>query len=186
MYQKNVVKENIDLLLIAEGEKKHNVFIKDFNTFMYDHTVHCDRKHFCCYCLEAFRAAEKLKCCIKDCFNINVKQTIKLSKKGEYCKFKNFERKMKLPFMIYADFQSILVPEDNGKQNPNESSMNKYQKHVGYSYDYKLVCVDDKFSKPFKSYLGEDAVYNFIISMIEESKYCIDVEKTFQQRTCND
>ena len=23
--------------------------------------------------------------------------------------------------MIYADSESILVPEDNGKQNPNES-----------------------------------------------------------------
>ena len=33
----------------------------------------------------------------------------------------------------------------------------KYQKyHTAYSYCYKLVCVDDKFSKPFKSYLGEN------------------------------
>ena len=26
--------------------------------------------------------------------------------------------------MIYADFEIILVPEDNGKQNPNESYCN--------------------------------------------------------------
>ena len=35
--------------------------------------------------------------------------------------------------------------------------------------------VNDKFSKPFKSYLGKDAVSNFINSMIEESKYCSEV-----------
>ena len=29
------------------------------------------------------------------------------------------------------------------------------------SYGYKLVCVDDKFSKPFKTHLDENAVYNF-------------------------
>ena len=29
----------------------------------------------------------------------------------------------------------------------------------------------------FKSYLGEDVVYNFINSMIEESKYCTDIRK---------
>ena len=46
----------------------------------------------------------------------------------------------------------------------------KYQKHVAFSYGYKLVCVDDKFSKPLESYLGKDDVYNFISSMIEESK----------------
>ena len=40
-----------------------------------------------------------------------------------------------------------------------------------------MVCVEDKFSKPFKSYLGKDAVYNFISSMIEESTYCSDVTK---------
>ena len=110
IYQKNVVKENIDLLLIAEGEKKHYVFIKDFNTFMYDHTLHRGRKHFCCYCLQAFRTAEKVKVDIEDYFKIT------MPKKGEYIKFKNFERKIKSPFLIYADFESILVPEDNGNK----------------------------------------------------------------------
>ena len=35
--------------------------------------------------------------------------------KGKYVKFKNYERNIKSPFIIYADFRSILVPEDNGK-----------------------------------------------------------------------
>ena len=48
---------------------------------------------------------------------------------------------------------------------------------LALSYSYKLKCVDDKFSKLFKSYLGEGAVYNFISSMIEESKYCSDQMK---------
>ena len=37
--------------------------------------------------------------------------------------------------------------------------------------------VDDKFSKPFKTYLGKDTVYNFINRLIEESKCCSDVMK---------
>ena len=76
--------------------------------------------------------------------------------------------------MIYADLENILVPEHNRKQNPNDSYTEKYQKHVACSYVYKLVCADDKFSKPFKSYLGKDAVYNFISSIIEESEFCSD------------
>ena len=58
-----------------------------------------------------------------------------------------------------------------------KSYSNKYQKDVACSYGYELVCVDNKFSKPFKSYLREDAVYNFIDSMIEESKYFSEVMK---------
>ena len=71
--------------------------------------------------------------------------------KNEYVRFKNYERK-KSPFMICADIESILVPEDNEKQKTNESYTNKYQKlllllvTVTCSYGYKLVCVNDKFS----------------------------------------
>ena len=67
------------------------------------------------------------------------------------------------------------MPEKNEKQNPNEYYTKKYQKEVPSSYGYNWVCADDKFSKPFRSYLGNDAFYNFIISMIKESKYCSDV-----------
>ena len=54
--------------------------------------------------------------------------------------------------MIYADFESTLVPGDNGKQNSKESYTNKYQRHIACSNGYKFVCVDNKFSKSFKTY----------------------------------
>ena len=34
--------------------------------------------------------------------------------------------------MIYVDFESILVQIDKGKQNPNESYTDKYQKDSYY------------------------------------------------------
>ena len=82
-----------------------------------------------------------------------------MPKKGEYVQFKNYERKIKSSFIFYADFESTLVPGNNEKQNSAESYTSKYQKHIAHSYGYKLVCVDDKFSSPLKTYLGEDAVY---------------------------
>ena len=114
-------------MLIGEREKQPYVLINDFNRFMYDHSLHRRRKYFHRYCLQAFITEEILKRHIKDCFKINNKQTTEMPKKGEYVKFKNFERKLKPPIMIYVDFASIPVPEDKGKQNPNESYTNKYQ-----------------------------------------------------------
>ena len=109
-----------------------------------------EKKHFCCNCLQAFSTDEILKPHFKDYFQINGKQRITMPKIGEYDKFRNYERKIKSPFKIYADFESILVSQDNEKQIPEESYTNKCQKHIACSYGYKLVCVDDKFSKPFK------------------------------------
>ena len=106
-----------------------------------------------------------------------------MPKKGVYVKFKKLERKIKSPVMIYADFESILEQENNGKKNSEDTYMNKYQKHVAWSYGYKLVRVNDNFSKPFQSYLGEDAVYIFINSMIEESKHCTDIIKKYNDKS---
>ena len=88
---------HVDLLLIGKEGKRHYVLIKDFNTFMYDHTLHHGK--IFCYCLQAFCTAETLKHQIKDCFKINCKQRIIMPKKGEYFKFQNYERKIKSLFI---------------------------------------------------------------------------------------
>ena len=83
-----------------------------------------------------------------------------------------------MPFMIYADFKGIVMPESNKKKIQMKLILKNYQKHVECNFGYKLVCVDDKVSKPL------DAVYDFINCMIEESKYCSDVaKKLFQTKS---
>ena len=55
--------------------------LKILNTFMYDHSLHCQKRYFCCYCLQAIGTEEILKCHIKECFKINGKQRILMLKK---------------------------------------------------------------------------------------------------------
>ena len=80
--------------MIGEGEKKNYIFIKDFNKFVYDSSLHRGTKHFCRYCLHGFITEKTLRRHIKNCFNISGKQTIKKPEKGEYVQFKYFESKM--------------------------------------------------------------------------------------------
>ena len=56
---------------------------------------------------------------VNDCFKINDKQKIKILKKCQYVRVKNYGGKIKSPFMIYADFVKALLSEDTGKQNPD-------------------------------------------------------------------
>ena len=90
-----------------------------------------------------------------------------MSRKPESIKFKYYGRKINWLFTIYADFKSILVPKNNEKQNPEESYTNKFQKHIASSYEYKLACAHDKFSKPLKTYLKK---IQFTISWIVSLK----------------
>ena len=59
--QKILSKKHVYLLLTREYGKRQYVPIKDFNIFMFDHTLHRGRKHFYRYCLHAFSTTEVLK-----------------------------------------------------------------------------------------------------------------------------
>ena len=44
----------LNVLLISNDEKSHYVFIKDFNSLMYQKTKHRGKKNFCMHCLQNF------------------------------------------------------------------------------------------------------------------------------------
>ena len=88
---------------------------------MYDHTKHFGRKYFSRYCLQAFSTEEILKCQLMITSNLMVKKGLRYLKKMNMLDSNIYERKIKSPFMIYADFENILLPEINEKQTPNES-----------------------------------------------------------------
>ena len=89
--------------------------------------------------MQSFTNVQILEKHVNDYFEINGKQMIKVTKKGEAVKFKNYAGKIKSSIFICANFKSILVSENNGKQNSDDSYTNKNQNQVGRSFGYKLV-----------------------------------------------
>ena len=72
----------------------------------------------------------------------------------------------------------ILIFECNVKgvrgsdRNNNTLNTEKYQAHIFGSFAYKVVCVDDRFSKPGVSYRRRNEVYTFIETTLGEYDYC--------------
>ena len=177
---KETFKDQMNLLLITKDEKKHYVLIKDLNAFMYNQSKHKERKHFCMYCLQCFSSERILANHVNNCLTINGAQAINMPKQGEnILKFNNFDKQLKVPFVIYADFEAIMKKVQGCKQSEEmENEKNKrsyteaYQTHEDYGYGYKVVCrYDDKYSKDICIYRGENAVYKFEEKMLEEVKY---------------
>ena len=77
--------------------------------------------------------------------------------------------------MIYVDFQSVYSLTIMGIKIQMSLIRASIKKMLFVVSGCRLVCVDNKFSKPFKLYLGHNTVYNFINSMFEERKYCNEV-----------
>ena len=156
-------------LLISNENKSHYVYIKDFNIFMCNETKNKNKKYFCKYCLQCFSSEKVLMEHKENCLMINSKQNVKV--KSGSISFKNYFRQSPVPFKIYADFECILkifvIPLKS-----NSSYTEKYQSHIPCSFTYKVVCIDNKFSKNVVLYRGKNAVYKFIEAILSEYKYC--------------
>ena len=53
----------------------------------------------------------------------------------------------------------------------------KYQDHIPCSFAYKLVCFDEKFTKPIVVFRSENAAFKFIEAILKGYEYCKKVMK---------
>ena len=116
--------------------------------------------------LQCFSSEDVLIKHKENCLSINGKQSVKLEK--GMIEFENYFKQIPVPFKIYADFECNFK-----KVKCNEGSYTeKYQDHIPCSFAYKIVCIDDKFTKPTIIYRSENTAYEFIKAILEEYKYC--------------
>ena len=160
----------MNLLMTHEDDKSHCVYVKDFNRLMFNASKHKEKKWFCMMCLQHFSNEIILKEHKSDCLVVNGEQRVKLD--SGYVEFKNYSNKMRVPFKIYADFECILKKCDNVVGSCDSSWSVKESNHVPCGFGYKIVCVDDKFSKDVVVYRGKDCVKKFIACILDEYEYC--------------
>ena len=165
------------ILLVTDGDKSHYVYIKDFDRFMFHKTKNKNKKYFCKSCLQCFSSKNVLTEHKEVCLSINGWQSVILEK-GRI-EFKNYFKEIPVPLKMYADFECNL----KSVEGYESSYSKKYQDHIPGSFAYKLVCVDDKFTKPIVVFRGENAAYEFIKAILKEYQYCKKVMKKHFNKT---
>ena len=137
---------------------------------MFHKMKHENKKHFSKSCLQCFNSKNVWTKHKEIYLNINGTQSVKLEKGT--IEFKNYFKQIPVTFKIYADFGSNL----EGVEIYEGSYSKKYQDHVPCSFAYKVVCVDDKFTKPIVVFRGENAGYKFK-AILKEYEYCKKIMK---------
>ena len=66
----------------------------------------------------------------------------------------------------------MLVLSEGSYTKPWRFIHKTYQDNIPCSFAYKVVCVDDKFSKRIDVYRGENAAFEFIKAILKEYKHC--------------
>lgn len=160
---------HINLLFLEDGVNSHYVWIKDLSRLVKSQLGGWDfKKYICDGCLVLFHTEAKLK--QHQTYDCNHVLTI-LPEEGEnILKFKNHERKLKLPFVVYADFESILKPVDTCDPNPINSYTNTLQIHEPHSFAYYIKCLHNDALSKLVLYRGEDSAKKFVENLTADIK----------------
>ena len=169
--------EPIILLLIEGEESNHYCWIQSFDRLL-QYNRH--PKKFCPTCLHGFDKRTIDDTQFQDhkhhCMEYGP-QKIKFLEDGQNeLSYRAFDKENPAPFIIYADFETILVSVDDGKvQDITVSSTKKKTKHQVCGYSYVVV---SRFTEPkYVTYRGEDAGVHFLKSILKEEQEIIKFEK---------
>ena len=107
---------------------------------------------------------------------------IELPEEGTKLYFKNHNMSMRVPFIVYADFESFTPQLSTCQPNPENSYTMKYQKHIPSSFCYHIKCFDDTlYSQEPVTFVKEnndDDVAQIFIDTLE--KNIKDIYKKFK------
>ena len=104
-------KNQVNLLIIEDGEKRNYTAIKGISRLLKSlNATHKGPYHFCMNCLNDFRAEAARDKHYKYCSNNGHVKVKMPTEKEEWLKFHDGQYQFKVPFVLYADFDSILKP----------------------------------------------------------------------------
>ena len=151
----------INLLMVSEDGIRHYTAIKSLSRLLSSKNSNTKRKqHFCMNCLQGFtqessRDQHQVYC------EDNESVRVEMPKQGSTIEFKDGQNQFKIPFIMYADFESILELIESPNSNPNPSYTNEVNQHTPSGW-----CVYSKFAyrdvdNPLRLYRGKDCIETF-------------------------
>ena len=172
-------KKQVNLIMIVDGEKRHYTTIKSISRRLskLSGKTRC-AYHFCMNCLNGFRKASARDKHYKYCISNGYVKFKMPSEKEKWLKFHDGQYQFKVPFMLYADFESVLKPVDERygdrtntmktERKGNASFTEKINTHVPSGW-----CVHSTFAygdvpDPLKMYRGKECVERSVEYIEEE------------------
>ena len=163
----------VNLQLITDVEnpnKKYYVAVRSLSRLLSKQkSKHKEAQHFCTNCLNGFeseiiRDEHYEYCRSKDSVRVEMptKNPIVKCADGQY--------QFKVSFVIYADFESILVPVSGAPNNLEMSSTRGINIHQPSRWCMYSKFAYGKVTNPLKQYRGRDCVSKFCETIIAEAK----------------
>ena len=135
-----------------------------------------EKDFFCLNCFHSYRTKSKLESHKKICENHDYCHVEMPTKDNNIIKYNHGEKSIKVPFIIYADLECLLEKMSTCKNNPNESSTTKINKHTPSGYSIFTSCSFDESKNKLNYYRGKDCMKKFCKDLKEHATRIINYE----------
>nr|XP_012219810.1 PREDICTED: uncharacterized protein LOC105670709 [Linepithema humile] len=150
--------KHVNLLYVCKNNDAHFACIKNLPRLVSSQlSMHKCKKYICDRCLHYFYTREKLSVHSVDCGKMNDCAVILPSEDDKWLTFSNYNRKERLPFVVYADLECTLEKKDG-----QDGTTYVYQHHNVFSVGYYVSCTYNNSLSGYKSYRGEDCTAWFV------------------------
>ena len=159
----------INLMIISENNRKHYVAIKSLSRLLSsENTKHKGKEYFCMNCLQGFKEESSRDEHIGYCID-NESVKVEMPYKNPRVEFCNGQFQFKVPFIMYADFESILEPIQGPGNDPRISSTRGVNNHIPSAWCIRSEFAYGKVENPLKLYGGKDSIKKFCDHVIGEA-----------------
>ncbi|KAJ8977854.1 hypothetical protein NQ317_018691 [Molorchus minor] len=181
---KQKFEKHVNLLIV---QNEYFPKINEFNPIPEDDEQEVEIKYHYCYIKDLSRLLSS-QLSKKNAKNFSVIDD-KLNEHTEYCEklndckvefsrepyvqFKNFVYKEKVPFIMYADFESLLEPLNDVEISDSElaTKTSRYQKHNAYSAGYYFKCNYNNSWSSYNSNRGSNCMSWFADELTTIAKF---------------
>ena len=162
-------KNQVTLLMITDGEKWHYLAVKSLSALFRGITSNHKEEFYCLNCFQSYTTENKLKKHKKVCEDHDSCYVEMPEKDNKILKYNDVEKSMKVPFIIYADLQSVLEKINTCHNNPKISSTTKINKHAPSGCPLFTYCSFDTTKNKLDYYRGENCMKNVCLDLREHA-----------------
>ncbi|KAL4112107.1 hypothetical protein QTP88_015955 [Uroleucon formosanum] len=161
---------HIDLMYLRKDNKNkgHYCWIKDLWKLCGSQMTKDGHKRLLCkICLNSFDTKNKLNDHKHYCANNKAAKIVLPEAYNKTLEFQNYNHSLRVPFVIYADFECTLKPIYTCQPNDTESFTKCYQKHIPNNFCYYIKYSNGDY-KPPVVYSGPNVAQQFYECMKNE------------------
>ncbi|XP_018316022.1 uncharacterized protein [Mycetomoellerius zeteki] len=148
----------------------HFAWIKNISRLMSSQlNKHNGQKYICDRCLHYFHSNERLQLQMVNCVRINDCAIRLSSDDDKWLSFNNYNRKERVPFVVYADLKCILEKTDSDQ----EASTLTYQLHYQvFNIEYCVRCSYDNSLSKYRFCRDPDCV-SWFVEKLRSLAHCV-------------